>query len=239
MKTKFLLPFVFLFFLSCSYFEDGSEASQERVYEFSWCSYEEGFQVQDLNNELIAFIGFLKNLKEINDLNVIIKYLNPALENEYYDFTWLDIFENDLERNAYYDFADNSEIFKNWLSSKDEIITCDTQRQSFYEKYSSKNYLPSDGDQTYVGFCKLKDGYELNSFLEGIKEKKIFREKTYNKVILLPKFDTNDFDFLIFLETNFFSKDLNLIKQIEIQNACKEIKDFPTNSLLFSTYVVD
>ena len=75
--------------------------------------------------------------------------------------------------------------------------------------------------------------------MEGIKEKKIFREKTYNKVILLPKFDTNDFDFLIFLETNFFSKDLNLIKQIEIQNACEEIKDFPTNSLLFNTYVVD
>ena len=38
---------------------------------------------------------------------------------------------------------------------------------------------------------------------------------------------------------NYFSKDLNLIKQIEIQNACKEIKDFPTNSLLFNTYVVD
>ena len=56
----------------------------------------------------------------------------------------------------------NSEIHKNWLSSKDEIIVCDSQKQTFYETKIMDDYKFLDGDQTYIGFCKLKDGFEFN-----------------------------------------------------------------------------
>ena len=41
----------------------------KKIYEFSWCSYKDGFKAQDLNNELISYLGFLKNLKELKYLN--------------------------------------------------------------------------------------------------------------------------------------------------------------------------
>ena len=54
------------------------------------------------------------------------------------------------------------------------------------------------------------------------------------------QFEQKTFSFLCSEDQDIISAaKMNGIKQIEIQNACKEIKDFPTNSLLFNTYVVD
>ena len=48
-----------------------------------------------------------------------------------------------------------------------------------------------------------------------------------------------DFDFVILVETNFFSKDLNIIKENKFINHCEEYKNFASNSLLFNTYLID
>ena len=48
-----------------------------------------------------------------------------------------------------------------------------------------------------------------------------------------------DFDLVILLETDFFSKDLNIIKESKLINHCEEYKNFASNSLLFNTYLID
>ena len=212
---------LFLLILSgCSQHNENISMQDKKIYEFSWCSYKDGFKAQDLNNELISYLGFLKNLKDQHGLYKETKYLDPSFKQKKYDFSWLDIFENELEKKAFYEFAENSEIHKNWLSSKDEIIICDTQKQTFYETEITNNYDFLDGDQTYVGFCQLKDGFDLDYLISEMRRNSIFLDKPYNQVALIPNFNMIDFNFLIYLETNFAMNDLNLIKKNGLGNAC-------------------
>ena len=231
---------LFLLILSgCSQHNENISMQDKKIYEFSWCSYKDGFKAQDLNNELISYLGFLKNLEDQHGLYKETKYLDPSFKQKKYDFSWLDIFENELEKKAFYEFAKNSEIHKNWLSSKDEIIICDTQKQTFYETKITNNYDILDGDQTYVGFCQLKDGFDFDYFISEIKRNSTFMDKPYNQVVLIPDFNMIDFNFLIYLETNFVTDDLNLIKKNGLDNACEEYENYSANSLLFNTYTID
>ena len=231
---------LFLLILSgCSQQNENISKQDKKIYEFSWCSYKEGFKAQDLNNELISYLGFLKNLEDQHGLYKETKYLDPSFKQKKYDFSWLDIFENELEKKAFYEFAENSEIHKNWLSSKDEIVICDTQKQTFYETKITNNYDFLDGDQTYVGFCQLKDGFDLDYFISEIKRNSTFMDKPYNQVVLIPDFNIIDFNLLIYLETNFVMNDLNLIKKNGLDNACEEYENYSANSLLFNTYTID
>ena len=229
---------LFIFF-GCSQQNENIPIQDKKIYEFSWCSYKEGFKAQDLNNELISYLGFLKNLKDQHGLYKETKYLNPSFIQKKYDFSWLNIFENELEKKAFYEFAKNSEIYKNWLSSKDEIIICDTQKQTFYETKTMKGYKLSDGDQTYIGFCKLKDGFDLSYFMSEIRSNSTFADRPYNQAVLIPDFNETDFNLLIYLETNLVLNDLDLIKRNGLDNACEEYKNYPRNSLLFNTYIID
>ena len=239
MKSILVFCLFLIILFGCSQQNENISMQGKKIYEFSWCSYSEGFKAQDLNNELISYLGFLKNLKDQYGLYKETKYLNPSFDQKKYDFSWLDIFENELERKAFYEFAEKSEIYKNWLSSKDEIIICDTQKQTFYETIVTNNYDFSDGDQTYVGFCKLKDGFDWNYLMSEIRRNSIFVDKPYNQVILTPDFNMIDFNFLVYLETNFVINDLNLIKRNGLENACEEYENYPRNSLLFYTYTID
>ena len=91
----FVCLFVLILF-GCSQQNKNISMQDKKIYEFSWCSYKEGFQAQDLNNELISYLGFLKNLKDQHGLYKETKYLNPSFIQKKYDFSWLDIFENEL-----------------------------------------------------------------------------------------------------------------------------------------------
>ena len=231
---------LFLFILfGCSQQNENISMQDKKIYEFSWCSYKDGFKAQDLNNELVAYLGFLKNLKDQHGLSKETKYLDPSFKQTKYDFSWLDIFVNELEKKAFNEFAENSEIYKNWLSSKDEIIICDSQKQTFYETKVVNDYDFLDGDQTYVGFCKLKDGFDLSYILSEIERNSIFVDRPYNQVVLSPDFNMIDFNFLIYLETNFVTNDLDLIKRNRLANACEEYENYSSNSLLFNTYIID
>ena len=229
---------LFIFF-GCSQAHENVSTEGKKIYEFSWCSYKNGFKAQDLNNELISYLGFLNNLKDQHGLHKETKYLNPSFKQKKYDFSWLDIFENELEKKAFYKFAENSEIYKNWLSSRDEMIVCDSQKQTFYETKIIKDYEFLDGDQTYIGFCKLKDGFDTSYFMSEIRSNSIFVDRKYNQAVLTPDFDSIDFNLLIYLETNFVLNDLDLIKKNGLDNACEEYKNYPRNSLLFNTYIID
>ena len=239
MKSILVFCLFLLILFGCAQQNENISMQDKKIYEFSWCSYKNGFKAQDLNNELISYLGFLTNLKDQYGLYKETRYLNPTFNQKKYDFSWLDIFENELEKNAFYKFAEKSEIYKNWLSSKDEIIICDTQKQTFYETKVTHNYDFLDGDQTYVGFCKLKDGFDWNYLMSEIRRNPIFVDKPYNQVILTPDFKMIDFNFLIYLETNFVINDLNLIKRNGLENACEEYENYPRNSLLFNTYIID
>ena len=231
---------LFLLILSgCSQHNENISMQDKKIYEFSWCSYKDGFKAQDLNNELISYLGFLKNLKTQHGLHKETKYLDPSFKQKKYDFSWLDIFENELEKKAFYEFAKNSEIHKNWLSSKDEMIVCDSQKQTFHETIIVNDYDFLDGDQTYVGFCKLKDGFDLNYLMPELRRNSIFVDRPYNQAVLIPDFNMMDFNFLIFLETNFVMNDLNLVRKNGLENACEEYENYSANSLLFNTYIID
>ena len=125
------------------------------------------------------------------------------------------------------------------MSSKDEIISCDTQKQTFYETKIVNNYDFLDGDQTYVGFCKLKDGFDLNYLMSEIRNNSIFVDRPYNQAVFTPDFNILDFNFLIYLETNFVVNDLNLIRKNGLETACEEYENYSSNSLLFDTYIID
>lgn len=223
----------------CSQRDENTPMQDKKIYEFSWCTYKDGFKDQDLNNELISYLGFLRNLKDQHGLYKVTKYLDPSFNQQKYDFSWLDIFENELEKKAFYEFAKNSEIHKNWLSSKDEIIVCDSQKQTFYETKIVDDYEFLDGDQTYIGFCKLKDGFEFNYLMPQIRSNSIFVDRPYNLALLIPNFEMIDFNFLVYLETNLVIDKLDLIKENELDNACKEYENVSLNSLLFNTYIID
>tara|TARA_B100000035_G_scaffold12140_1_gene10191 strand:+ start:74 stop:793 length:720 start_codon:yes stop_codon:yes gene_type:complete len=239
MKPIVFVCLFLLSFFSCSQQNENISMQDKKIYEFSWCSYKDGFKAQDLNNELVAYLGFLKNLKDQHGLYKETKYLDPSFKQKKYDFSWLDIFENELEKQAFYEFAENSETYKNWLSSKDEIIVCDSQKQTFYETKVVNDYDFLDGDQTYVGFCKLKDGFDLSYLLSEIERNSIFVDRPYNQVVLSPNFNIIDFNFLVYLETNFVMNNLNLIKKNRLENACEEYENYSSNSLLFNTYIID
>ena len=239
MKPIVFVCLFLLSFFSCSQQNENISMQDKKIYEFSWCSYKDDFKAQDLNNELVAYLGFLKNLKDQHGLYKETKYLDPSFKQKKYDFSWLDIFENELEKQAFYEFAENSETYKNWLSSKDEIIVCDSQKQTFYETKVVNDYDFLDGDQTYVGFCKLKDGFDLSYLLSEIERNSIFVDRPYNQVVLSPNFNIIDFNFLVYLETNFVTNNLNLIKKNRLENACEEYENYSSNSLLFNTYIID
>ena len=239
MKPLIVFCLILLIFFGCSNQNESKYMQDKKIYEFSWCSYKDGFKAQDLNNELISYLGFLGNLEEQYGLYKETKYLDPSFKQKKYDFSWLDIFENELEKKAFYEFAQNSEIHKNWLSSKDEIIGCDSQKQIFYETRIMDDYEFSDGDQSYVGFCKLKDGFDLNYLMSEIRRNSVFVERPYNQAVLTPKFNMIDFNVLIYLETNFVIDNLDLIKKNGLDNACEEYENYSTNSLLFNTYIID
>jgi hypothetical protein len=239
MKPVVVFCLVLSILFGCSQQNANISKHDKKIYEFSWCTYKDGFKAQDLNNELISYLGFLKNLKTQHGLHKETKYLDPSFKQKKYDFSWLDIFENELEKKAFYDFAENSEIHKNWLSSKDEIIVCDSQKQTFHETIIVNDYDFLDGDQTYVGFCKLKDGFDLNYLMPELRKNSIFVDRPYNQAVLIPDFNMMDFNFLIFLETNFVMNDLNLVRKNGLENACEEYENYSANSLLFNTYIID
>ena len=239
MKTTVIFCLVLFMSFGCSQRDENTPMQDKKIYEFSWCSYKDGFKAQDLNNELISYLGFLRNLKDQHGLYKVTKYLDPSFNQQKYDFSWLDIFENELEKKAFYEFAKNSEIHKNWLSSKDEIIVCDSQKQTFYETKIMDDYKFLDGDQTYIGFCKLKDGFEFNYLMPQIRSNPIFVDRPYNLAFLIPDFEMIDFNFLVYLETNLVTNELDLIQKNKLDNACKEIENFSANSLLFNTYIID
>ena len=239
MKPVVVFCLVLSILFGCSQQNANISKHDKKIYEFSWCTYKDGFKAQDLNNELISYLGFLKNLKTQHGLHKETKYLDPSFKQKKYDFSWLDIFENELEKKAFYDFAENSEIHKNWLSSKDEIIVCDSQKQTFHETIIVNDYDFLDGDQTYVGFCKLKDGFDLNYLMPELRRNSIFVDRPYNQAVLIPDFNMMDFNFLIFLETNFVMNDLNLVRKNGLENACEEYENYSANSLLFNTYIID
>ena len=64
-------------------------------------------------------------------------------------------------------------------------------------------------------------------------------DKHYNQAVLTPDFNMIDFNFLIYLETNFVMDDLNLLKKNGLDNACEEYENYSANSLLFNTYTID
>ena len=235
MKPVVVFCLVLSILFGCSQQNANISKHDKKIYEFSWCTYKDGFKAQDLNNELISYLGFLKNLKTQHGLHKETKYLDPSFKQKKYDFSWLDIFENELEKKAFYEFAENSEIHKNWLSSKDEIIVCDSQKQTFHETIIVNDYDFLDGDQTYVGFCKLKDGFDLNYLMPELRKNSIFVDRPYNQAVLIPDFNMMDFNFLIFLETNFVMNDLNLVRKNGLENACEEYENYYANSLLFNT----
>tara|TARA_B000000565_G_scaffold220921_1_gene175512 strand:+ start:1911 stop:2630 length:720 start_codon:yes stop_codon:yes gene_type:complete len=239
MKPVVVFCLVLSILFGCSQQNANISKHDKKIYEFSWCTYKDGFKAQDLNNELISYLGFLKNLKTQHGLHKETKYLDPSFKQKKYDFSWLDIFENELEKKAFYEFAENSEIHKNWLSSKDEIIVCDSQKQTFHETIIVNDYDFLDGDQTYVGFCKLKDGFDLNYLMPELRKNSIFVDRPYNQAVLIPDFNMMDFNFLIFLETNFVMNDLNLVRKNGLENACEEYENYSANSLLFNTYIID
>ena len=238
---KRIIIFCLVLFISfgCSQKDENTSMQDKKIYEFSWCSYKDGFKAQDLNNELISYLGFLGNLKDQHGLYKVTKYLDPSFNQQKYDFSWLDIFENELEKKAFHEFAKKSEIHKNWLSSKDEIIVCDSQKQTFYETRIVDDYEFQDGDQTYLGFCKLKDGFEFNYLMPQIRSNPIFVDRPYNLAFLIPDFEMIDFNFLVYLETNLVTNELDLIQKNKLDNACKEYENFSANSLLFNTYIID
>ena len=239
MKPVVVFCLVLSILFGCSQQNANISKHDKKIYEFSWCTYKDGFKAQDLNNELISYLGFLKNLKTQHGLHKETKYLDPSFKQKKYDFSWLDIFENELEKKAFYEFAENSDRHKNWLSSKDEIIICDSQKQTFYETIIVNDYDFLDGDQTYVGFCKLKDGFDLNYLMPELRKNSIFVDRPYNQAVLIPDFNMMDFNFLIFLETNFVMNDLNLVRKNGLENACEEYENYSANSLLFNTYTID
>ncbi len=239
MKKIIVFCLALFIFFGCSQQNENVSMEDKKIYEFSWCSYKDSFKPQDLNNELISYLGFLKNLRDQHGLYKETKYLDPSFKQKKYDFSWLDIFENQLEKKAFYKFAENSEIYKNWLSVKDEIIVCDSQKQTFYETKIMKDYEFSDGDQTYIGFCKLKDGFDLSYFMSEIRSNSVFIDRSYNQAVLLPDFNKIDFNLLIYLETNLVLNDLDLIKKNGLENACEEYENYSRNSLLFDTYIID
>ena len=79
----------------------------------------------------------------------------------------------------------------------------------------------------------------MDYLISEIKKNSIFLDKPYNQVALIPDFNMKDFNFLIYLETNFVMNDLNLIKKNGLDNACEEYENYSANSLLFNTYTID
>ena len=65
MKKIIFLCMISIFYIGCSQVEDNS-IENKKIYEFSWCSYNTSYNAQDLNTELISYIGFINNLKEKN-----------------------------------------------------------------------------------------------------------------------------------------------------------------------------
>ena len=87
MKKIIFLWMIPIFYIGCSKVEDNS-IENKKIYEFSWCSYNTSYNAQDLNTELISYIGFINNLKEKNKLKKETKYLNPIFKQEKYDFLY-------------------------------------------------------------------------------------------------------------------------------------------------------
>ena len=79
----------------------------------------------------------------------------------------------------------------------------------------------------------------INFYPNLIRKNSIFLDKPYNQVALIPDFNMIDFNFLIYLETNFVMNDLNLIKKNGLDNACEEYENYSANSLLFNIYNID
>lgn len=238
MKKVIFLWMIPIFYIGCSQVEDNS-IENKKIYEFSWCSYNTSYNAQDLNTELISYIGFINNLKEKNKLKKETKYLNPIFKQEKYDFLWLDVFENSLTQDAFIEITKSSEVYKNWLSSKDEIILCDGNKQTFYEIKLNRGFLLQDGNPSYIGFCKLKEGFEIDYLVDQLRENKVFLNRPFNNIMLIPTFKQSDFDLLILLETDIRLKDFDFLEAGGIKSACKQYDNFSSNSLSFDTYILD
>ena len=75
--------------------------------------------------------------------------------------------------------------------------------------------------------------------MSEIRSNSTFADRPYNQAVLIPDFNETDFNLLIYLETNLVLNDLDLIKRNGLDNACEEYKNYPRNSLLFNTYIID
>ena len=64
MKPVVVFCLVLSILFGCSQQNANISMLDKKIYEFSWCSYKDGFKAQDLNNELISYLGFVKNLKD-------------------------------------------------------------------------------------------------------------------------------------------------------------------------------
>ena len=82
MKSIIVFCLFLLILSGCSQQNENISKQDKKIYEFSWCSYKDGFKAQDLNNELISYLGFLKNLEDQHGLYKETKYLDPSFNQK-------------------------------------------------------------------------------------------------------------------------------------------------------------
>ena len=239
LKTLSFLSFLSLFILSCD-FKGGDLIIQDNeVYEFSWCSYKESKTPAELNQELITYLGHLNNLDLKHSLGISTRYLKPIFTIKSYDFLWLDIYKNNLEKDAFKDLSLNSELYLNWISSKEQLLECDPKKQSFYKVNIIENYNIADSNQTYISYCKLKDNFNLLDEIKILRDLKIISNSKNNFYILLPKFSNIDFDFLFISESNLLDKEKNILKSANLEKKCLLNDNYMNNNLIYDTFLID
>lgn len=239
LKLLSILSFLSLFILSCDFKDDDLIIKDNEVYEFSWCSYKESKTPAELNKELITYLGYLNNLDLKHSLEVSTRYLKPIFKIKSYDFLWLDVYKNNLEKNAFKDLSLNSELYLNWLSSKEQLLECDPKKQSYYKVNIKENFNIADNDQTYISYCKLKDGLNLLDEIKILRDLKIKTNGINNFYILVPKFSNIDFDFLFISESDLLVKEKNILKSANIEKKCLLNENYMNNKLIFDTFLID
>ena len=101
MKPIVVFCLFLLILFGCSQQHENISMQDKKIYEFSWCSYKDGFKAQDLNNELISYLGFLKNLKDQHGLYKETKYLDPSFKQKNMIFLGLIFLKMNWRRNRF------------------------------------------------------------------------------------------------------------------------------------------
>ena len=75
--------------------------------------------------------------------------------------------------------------------------------------------------------------------VDQLREYKVFLNRPFNSIMLIPTFKQSDFDLLILLETDIRLKDFDFLEAGGIKSACEQYDNFSSNSLSFDTYILD